>query len=190
MPVNILQIEANMNTQTIRMTEEEYKSLSIDYAFYDTPINKILIASTEKGVCYIGFLDDEETALIQLNNRFPYAIFNNEETEYQIDALSYFYPDKESERIVYLHLYGTDFQIEVWKALLEIPFGDTISYGQIAAKINRPKAFRAVGTAVGKNPVSYIIPCHRVLPSDGTVGNYYWGSELKKRILLLEKSFL
>ena len=87
-----------------------------------------------------------------------------------------------SDEIV-LHLYGTDFQIEVWKALLEIPFGKTSTYSDIAKAINNPRALRAVGTAIGRNPVAILVPCHRVLRSDGGIGGYYWGIE-KKKILL------
>ena len=88
-----------------------------------------------------------------------------------------------SSNEIVLHLYGTDFQIKVWRALLEIPFGNTSTYSDIAKAINNPRALRAVGTAIGRNPVAILVPCHRVLRSDGGIGGYYWGIE-KKKILL------
>jgi AraC family transcriptional regulator of adaptative response/methylated-DNA-[protein]-cysteine methyltransferase len=85
-----------------------------------------------------------------------------------------------------LHIKGTDFQINVWKELLKIKSGETSSYGEIARKINKPNAFRAAGTAIGKNPVAYIIPCHRVTKSNGEIGNYMWGVDKKREILKRE----
>ena len=91
-----------------------------------------------------------------------------------------------SDEIV-LHLYGTDFQIDVWRVLLEIPFGKTSTYSEIAMAINNPRALRAVGTAIGRNPVAILVPCHRVLRTDGGIGGYYWGIEKKKKLLEWEK---
>lgn len=174
------------------MTGKEYVGLVIYYGVYETPLKKdVVIASTDKGVCYLGFLDDSNmTVLEQLSERFPYAAFEKKETDFHYKALKAFHPGESDDVVICLHLYGTDFQLDVWRALLDIPFGHMVSYGYIAEKINRPKAFRAVGTAVGNNPVSYLIPCHRVVLSDGSIGNYYWGVILKKRILEWEQSFL
>lgn len=172
------------------MTVEEYKNLFIDYGFYSTPFKKdVLIASTLKGICYIGFSDDRKSAVLQLSKRFPLAVLNNKETELHYKALKYF-SFYNGEYDVHLHIYGTPFQIEVWKALLGIPFGHLVSYGEIALKINRPKACRAVGAAIGNNPVSCLIPCHRVILSDGNIGNYFWGIGLKKSIIEWENHIL
>ena len=179
-----------MKTKIEVMTHYEYKDLLIHYAFYDTPLKEVLIASTNKGVCYIGFSEDRNHALGQLSMIYPNAALVNNETDIHYNALKGFSPEGSDDVEIFFHLYGTDFQLEVWRALLEIPFGHIVSYGDIAVKINRPKACRAVGTAVGNNPVTYLIPCHRVVLSDGSIGNYYWGSELKKQILEWEKSFL
>ena len=86
-----------------------------------------------------------------------------------------------------LHLKGTEFQLRVWKELLNIPFGETTTYKDIAAALQTPKAFRAVGSAIGENPVSVLIPCHRVLRTDGALGGYHWGLERKVRLLEWEK---
>ena len=91
------------------------------------------------------------------------------------------------EQWSYLDLTGTDFQKSVWRALLEIPFGERTSYGQMAAALGRPKASRAVGSAVGANPVSLLVPCHRVLPSSGQIGNYRWGADRKRALLDAEQ---
>ena len=111
-------------------------------------------------------------------------------TEFHDLALRFFCKDERnlSDEIV-LHLHGTDFQIQVWKALLEIPFGKTSTYSDIAIAIKNPQALRAVGTAIGRNPVAVIIPCHRVLRSDGGIGGYYWGIEKKKMLLEWEQSY-
>ena len=167
-----------------RMTEGEYRSLNIDYGFYNTPVGELLVASTLRGICCIEFADDRNEALQLLCKRFAKSFQQMRHTEFHDLALRFFCKDGHlvSDEIV-LHLFGTDFQINVWRALLEIPFGETFTYSDIAMAINNPRALRAVGTAIGRNPVALIIPCHRVLRSDGGIGGYYWGIE-KKKILL------
>ena len=107
-----------------------------------------------------------------MRNRFPDAIFVED-----AGIVSFEMP---------LAVYGTDFQVNVWRELLKIPRGGTVQYQEIARNIGRPKAYRAVGTAVGANPISFLIPCHRVLPSQGGVGQYLWGSAKKASLLNLE----
>ncbi|MBU3807446.1 MAG: methylated-DNA--[protein]-cysteine S-methyltransferase [Candidatus Phocaeicola faecipullorum] len=167
-----------------RMTECEYRSLNIDYGFYDTSVGRMLIASTSRGICCIEFADDRNEALQLLCKRFAKSFQQMRHTEFHDLALRFFCKDERnlSDEIV-LHLHGTDFQIQVWKALLEIPFGKTSTYSDIAIAIKNPHALRAVGTAIGRNPVAVIIPCHRVLRSDGGIGGYYWGIEKKKMLL-------
>ena len=167
-----------------RMTEGEYRSLNIDYGFYNTPVGELLVASTSRGICCIEFADDRNEALQLLCKRFAKSFQQMRHTEFHDLALRFFCKDERnlSDEIV-LHLYGTDFQINVWRALLEIPFGETFTYSDIAMAINNPRALRAVGTAIGRNPVAVIIPCHRVLRSDGGIGGYYWGIEKKKMLL-------
>ena len=167
-----------------RMTDSEFRNLNIDYGFYNTPVGEILIASTVRGICCIEFADNRDEALQLLCKRFAKSSQQIHPTEFHNQALRFFDKDGRlsSDEIV-LHLYGTDFQIEVWRALLEIPFGKTSTYSDIAKAINNPHALRAVGTAIGRNPVAILVPCHRVLRSDGGIGGYYWGIE-KKKILL------
>ena len=107
--------------------------------------------------------------------------------EYQRKALAALSADEENVETVPLHLKGTEFQLRVWKELLNIPFGETTTYKDIAAALQTPKAFRAVGSAIGENPVSVLIPCHRVLRTDGALGGYHWGLERKVRLLEWEK---
>lgn len=171
-----------------RMTESEYRNLNIDYEFYSTPVGEILVASTSRGICCIELADNHDEALQLLCKRFAKSFQRMCHTEYHDWALRFFSKNerRSSDEIV-LHLYGTNFQIEVWSALLEIPFGKTSNYSEIAKAINNPKALRAVGTAIGRNPVAILIPCHRVLRSDGGIGGYYWGIEKKKILLEWEK---
>ena len=101
----------------------------------------------------------------------------------QQNALFIFTQDWSKLKEIKLHLKGTDFQLKVWEALLKIPMGGLTTYGDIASGINHPKAFRAVGTAVGENPVALLIPCHRVIRSTGELGNYHWGDVRKTAII-------
>ena len=174
-----------------RMTDTEYRNLNIDYGFYNTPVGELLVASTSRGICCIEFADDRDEALQLLCKRFAKSFRRIYHTEYHDLALRFFSKDEclSSDEIV-LHLYGTDFQIKVWRALLEIPFGKTSTYSEIAKSINNPRALRAVGTAIGRNPVAVIIPCHRVLRTDSGIGGYYWGVEKKKMLLEWEKVLL
>ena len=174
-----------------RMTDTEYRNLNIDYGFYNTPVGELLVASTSRGICCIEFADDRDEALQLLCKRFAKSFQQMCRTEFHDFALCFFCKDGHlaSDEIV-LHLYGTDFQIKVWRALLEIPFGKTSTYSEIAKSINNPRALRAVGTAIGRNPVAVIIPCHRVLRTDGGIGGYYWGVGKKKMLLEWEKVLL
>ena len=169
------------------MTPAEYKNggenLSINYSFFSTPFGEVIVASTTRGICYLAFHDDQVEALVTLKAMYPNARFMNASDSLHQAALAVISHDKVHPHEVKLHLKGSDFQLKVWEALLQIPSGQLISYGQVAHYINRPKAFRAVGTAVGDNPVAYIIPCHRVIQSSGALGQYHWGSNRKVAIV-------
>lgn len=177
-----------MTVKIERMSGDEYRNLNIDYGYYATPVGDMLIASTRRGICCIEFADDRNYALQLLCKRFAKSVQRMRCTAFHDMALSFFYPQKSFSDEIRLHLYGTDFQVKVWKALLDIPFGGTSTYRDIANAIGNPGALRAVGTAVGRNPVAVIIPCHRVLRSDGGIGGYYWGTDKKKIILWWEKT--
>ena len=169
------------------MTPAEYKNggknLVIRYDFRESPFGKLLIASTQKGVCSMAFAEDEEAALDSLMEEFPSAKFHRQLNADDTGALSVFRDDWSDIRQVKLHLKGSDFQLHVWKMLLKIPVGNLSTYGSIADKMGRPKASRAVGSAVGKNPVAYLIPCHRVIRSTGEIGNYMWGETRKTAMI-------
>lgn len=169
------------------MTPGEYKNggqnLSINYSFHLSFFGEILIASTVKGICYIAFSENQETALNLLFEYFPKAFFINKFDDHQQKALNIFNGNWQQTHEIKLHLKGTDFQLKVWEALLKIPFGNLSTYGAVSAEISSPKAARAVGTAIGKNPVAFIIPCHRVIQGNGTMGGYMWGLERKTAIL-------
>lgn len=165
------------------MTPAEYKNgahnLSINYSFSESPFGNIIVASTEKGICYMAFYDDEVVAFSKLQNYFPNARFNHAVDLIQQNALHIFSHDWTKLDKIKLHLKGTDFQLKIWQTLLKIPLGQLTTYGSIADKIEKPNASRAVGTAIGSNPVAFLIPCHRVIQSTGNLGGYMWGNTRK-----------
>jgi AraC family transcriptional regulator of adaptative response/methylated-DNA-[protein]-cysteine methyltransferase len=169
------------------MTPGEYKhggkSLSIHYSFAGTPFGDILVAATPKGICYMAFADDPALALDILQEKFPNARYRHAVDEMQQNALSIFTREWGTLDEIKLHLKGTDFQLKVWELLLKIPAGKLTTYGDIALKLNNPRASRAVGTAIGDNPVTFLIPCHRVIRSSGDLGGYHWGVARKAAII-------
>jgi AraC family transcriptional regulator, regulatory protein of adaptative response / methylated-DNA-[protein]-cysteine methyltransferase len=169
------------------MTPAEYKNggkdLSINYSFAESPFGNVLVASTPKGICHMAFYEDEPGALPILKSRFPQATFTQKLDLIQQNALFIFQNDWNKLSQIKLHLKGTDFQLKVWEALLKIPMGNLSTYGQIAGAIRQPNASRAVGTAIGSNPVAFLIPCHRVIQSAGTIGSYRWGNTRKAAII-------
>lgn len=169
------------------MTPAEYKNggkdLTINYNFTESPFGNIIIASTPKGVCYMAFYDNDGIALTTLKAKFPNAVFNNKSDLFQKNALFIFNNDWSKLPEIKLHLRGTDFQLKVWEALLKIPMGQLSTYGTIAAAIQKPTASRAIGTAIGSNPVAFLIPCHRVIQSTGNIGGYMWGNTRKTAII-------
>ena len=174
------------------MTPGEYKNggetLAINYCFADSPFGKIIVASTAKGVCYMFFEEDEHQALSNLMERFPNAQYRQMVDKFQQDALFIFQNDWKQLDQIKLHLKGTEFQLKVWEALLAIPMGGLTTYGSVAQRIDKPKASRAVGTAIGSNPVAFLIPCHRVIQTSGNLGGYMWGTTRKSAIIGWEAS--
>lgn len=168
------------------MTPAEYKNggdgLGIQFHSYPTIFGNVLVASTLRGICYMAFADDTEVAVKELQFLFPDAKIIEKNNVMHQQAIAAFSPGFSSEKLK-LHLKGTPFQIKVWEALLQIPSGKFVSYGQLAAQLGNPTAARAVGTAVGDNPIAYLIPCHRVIQSSGNFGQYHWGSTRKATIL-------
>ncbi|MBT2622880.1 MULTISPECIES: bifunctional helix-turn-helix domain-containing protein/methylated-DNA--[protein]-cysteine S-methyltransferase [Chryseobacterium] len=174
------------------MSPAEYKNggknLVINYSFSESPFGNVIVASTEKGICHLAFENDKETALGNLKTQFPNASFFEKHDELQKNALSIFDKDWNRLNTIKLHLKGTDFQLKVWEGLLSIPMGKLSTYGNLAEKIGNAKASRAVGTAIGSNPVAFLIPCHRVIQSSGNMGGYRWGSDRKQMIIGWEGS--
>ncbi len=173
------------------MSPGEIKSggagLVISYGWCDTPFGRTLILYTSRGVTGLAFADpksDKET-LADMMSRWPKAEYRQDAQETEKLAEKIFSADGGDLSLL---VGGTPFQIAVWRALLEIPAGATSTYQSIAEEIGKPKAIRAVGTAVGRNPISYLIPCHRVLRVSGALGGYHWGLTRKKAMLAYERA--
>ena len=169
------------------MTPGEFKNggenLTINYSYAESPFGNILVASTSKGICHMAFVDSEEEALYKLQSSFPNAKYKQMVDLIQQNALYIFTHDWSKLNQIKLHLKGTHFQLKVWETLLKIPMGQLSTYGNIATQIKNPKASRAVGSAIGSNPVAFLIPCHRVIQSTGTIGGYHWGSTRKTAMI-------
>jgi AraC family transcriptional regulator of adaptative response/methylated-DNA-[protein]-cysteine methyltransferase len=170
------------------VTPGEYKmggaGLTIEYAVQDTPFGKAFIAITPRGVCNFAFLERAEIDehLTGLRKKWPHARVheNRQRTLAVIRAM--FDGEKKLDRPISLHVSGTNFQISVWKALLQIAPATVASYSHVAAAIGHPNSARAVGSAVGANPVAFLIPCHRVIQQSGELGGYHWGKTRKQAI--------
>ncbi|OYU97009.1 MAG: hypothetical protein CFE21_01595 [Bacteroidetes bacterium B1(2017)] len=162
--------------------------LRIKYCFAETQIGRVLMASTDSGICWLALVDEDESCIHELKREYPNAILIQEESEYHTLALLWFEPTTESWPNLKLHIKGTEFQLKVWKALIEIPFGNSSTYTELAAKLGVMGGSRAVGNAVGRNCIAYLIPCHRVLLSTGKLSGFRWGVEQKKKMLEWEQS--
>jgi AraC family transcriptional regulator of adaptative response/methylated-DNA-[protein]-cysteine methyltransferase len=169
------------------MTPGEYKNggenLMIHYSFGESPFGRVLLASTPKGICHLAFAEGKIQALDTLKENFPRAKFAQKTESMHQHAFSFFAKNRDELHPVRLHVKGTGFQIKVWEALLKIPMGSLSTYGEIATCVSQPKASRAVGSAIGDNPVAYLIPCHRVILSSGIIGQYHWGNARKTAII-------
>jgi len=158
--------------------------LTIETGFAWSPFGLAIVTLTEKGVCGLGFGDNETAMLADMTARWPKATYRRNDACAAKWIGQIFKP--EQNEAVPLHLMGTPFQIKVWEALLAIPSGALSTYGTIAEGLNNPNAARAVGAAVGRNPISWLIPCHRVLGSSGALTGYHWGVERKRAMLAVE----
>jgi AraC family transcriptional regulator of adaptative response/methylated-DNA-[protein]-cysteine methyltransferase len=171
----------------IPKTEWKKKSI-ISYSFFSSPFGKIIVASMAEGVCYTGLSLSREEALNELRSRFPNGVFRRHKNKQHEHVKKLFAGNWEKGEKLLLYLKGTEFQHKVWEALLKIPTGKLSTYNKVATAIGFPKAQRAVGTAIGRNPVLYIIPCHRVIAQNGKMGGFYWGIEKKMEILNFENA--
>ena len=162
--------------------------LTIYWGWYDSPFGPALVMGTDKGICGIAFSSEfgEDVAMADLTGRWPGATFIEDAERLRPWALAAFGANGASSDPTPLYLIGAPFQIKVWEALLRIPSGHVTTYSEIAQAVGHPKAVRAVGTAVGRNPISLLIPCHRALRKSGGLGGYHWGLPVKRAILAYE----
>ena len=171
------------------------KNVVIRYGFFPSPLGELMIAVTDRGVCWLGFRVDEsrERSLARLHKQFPSAGFVADQAATapaMEQIMKIWNGNGDAKKKLKLDLVGTNFQIQVWRAMLKIPMGVTISYMTLADSLGKPTASRAVGGAVGANPVSLLIPCHRVIQQSGIIENYGWGSPRKKALLGVEVAAL
>lgn len=176
------------------VTPGEYRSkgqgLVIEYGEHDTPFGRLFVAQTPRGVCRAAFvdLDDADAQLAVLRKTWPLATYvRNERDTALVAMLLALPPDATPQRPLSLHVAGTNFQVAVWRALLRIPAGSAVTYSQVAKAVGAPAAVRAAGTAIGANPVAFVIPCHRVIQQSGALGGYRWGLERKRAMQVRER---
>jgi AraC family transcriptional regulator of adaptative response/methylated-DNA-[protein]-cysteine methyltransferase len=172
------------------MSPGEWKSggegLNITFGFHPSPFGSALVMATPRGLCGLAFADegDEAAALTDMRSRWPKATYAEEPGRTAPLAQRIFDPTTwRKDRPLRVVLIGTDFELRVWETLLSIPMGRLTTYSDIAAKVCSPAAARAVGAAVGKNPVCFVVPCHRVIGKSGQLTGYHWGLTRKRAIL-------
>jgi AraC family transcriptional regulator, regulatory protein of adaptative response / methylated-DNA-[protein]-cysteine methyltransferase len=178
----------NIEAVTPQQFKTSGRGIEIEYGFHDTPFGTCFIANTKNGICSLSFTDDDNVkALSEFKQSWNNADLsvNQSDTKKVVNKL--FYEPLQKHKFE-LYLRGTNFQIKVWEALLKIPFGSVTNYQNIASLAGHSGASRAVGSAVGKNPVAYLIPCHRVIRNEGLIGQYRWGSIRKSAIIGWEKA--
>jgi len=167
------------------------KGMAIAYGYAPTPYGELIAARTQKGLCWLGFRvdDSRDKCLQRIRDTWPNAtlVQNNAAIAADVAAVSAICAGQgDGNRKIPLHLFGTNFQMQVWQALLKIPSRHFLSYEGLGAAIGRPGSPRAIGNAVGANPISLLIPCHRVIQKSGILNNYGWGSARKKALLGVE----
>ncbi len=175
------------------MSPGEYKrrgeGLDISYGFHASPFGDALLMATPRGLCGLAFVNEDagegrEEALADMTLRWPKANFIEAPASTARHATEIFGQQASSKRApTRLVLIGSDFEVRVWQTLLRIPMGRAVSYQHIAKHLGQPTASRAVGSAVGRNPISFVVPCHRVLRGDGTLGGYHWGLTRKRALI-------
>ncbi|MGI9387299.1 MAG: methylated-DNA--[protein]-cysteine S-methyltransferase [Methyloligellaceae bacterium] len=173
------------------MTPGDFKrggaGLEMNYGFHNSPFGIALIMTTDRGVSGVAFADndqDGEKVFADMSKRWPEANYRQNPEKTASFARRIFDPGTwRADRPLKIVLIGTDFEIRVWQSLLSVPMGRAVSYSDIASHVRVPRAARAVGSAVGRNPISFVVPCHRVLRKDGDLGGYHWGVTRKKAII-------
>ena len=172
------------------MSPGEWKAkgagLTLTYGFHPWPFGEAIVVTTPRGLAGLGFVDgaDRPAALADMTRRWPNALFKPDQVATADAARQAFDPaawqSGQPLRVVFI---GSDFEVRVWETLLRIPMGAAITYSSIASHIGKPKAARAVGAAVGRNPISFVVPCHRVIGSTGALTGYHWGLTRKQAML-------
>ena len=176
------------------VTPGEYKrrgeGLDIDYGFHPTPFGDSFIAQTPRGICAFAFFDDEaaRARVDELKARWPGATVRENKRTTRATMSEMFSRKPDGNKPLSLHVTGTNFQVSVWKALLQIPTGGVTTYGALAKAVGSPKSARAIGGAVGANPVALLIPCHRVIQASGSLGGFRWGLVRKQAMQGWERS--
>lgn len=179
---------------TVGMTPGEYKQqgkdLLIEYGWADSLFGMCFLAQTQRGICKLAFYDDEhekQFLIDELKTQWSLASIQHEQAAVQKTVMDIFNAVDNQQKInLHIMFKGTPFQMHVWEALLKIPSGKILSYGQFASLAQKPKAVRAVSSAVANNPIAYLIPCHRVIRKTGAINQYRWGKTRKQAILLKE----
>lgn len=168
--------------------KDKGRALAIRYGFHDSPFGRTLLMITDRGLCGCAFADEskggDSFALDDMTQRWPEAVYSRDDEAVRPYAERIFDPERwQADEPLRVVLIGTDFQIRVWEQLLEIPLGRLCAYSDIARKMGSPQASRAVGAAVGRNPISFVVPCHRAIGKSGALTGYHWGLTRKRAML-------
>lgn len=171
------------------VTPQEYKEhgagIRIEYGFHETPFGLSLIGVTERGICWLSFLQadsDPKVELELMKQHWHNSVFHQDQDLTSSFIEKIFYARAQSSKL-HVFVKGTNFQLKVWEALLRVPLGSVTTYQGIAQSMGSPKAMQAVGSAIGANHIAYLIPCHRIIRKDGILGEYRWNSSRKKSII-------
>jgi len=162
---------------------------TIRYAMTESPLGRVLVGATSRGLCAVLFADSDAEAAVELRERFPQAALRRDDAGLgvEVHAILTSLSESHAAQTLPFHVRATAFQQRVWQALMAIPRGETRTYAEIAETIGSPKAVRAVGTACGANPLAVVIPCHRIVGADGKLTGYRWGTERKRQLLEIER---
>ena len=170
------------------------QNLTIKYGFHNSPFGLALLMKSRYGLVGLGFADDvrdKKNVLADMTGRWPKATYIKDKCTTSKEADHIFSPDQWKNRPpLQIFLTGTSFQVLVWKELLKIPPGHSLTYDGLARRIEKPQAQRAVGSAVGRNPISFVVPCHRIMRKDGGLGGYHWSPARKQKMIEWEKDLL
>ena len=180
----------NWNIEWSALTPQEYQNkggtIDIVYGFHNTSFGECMIANTARGICMLDFVDDNHDFILQrLHDKWAFAHIQQDQNLTASLVASLF---KQNLNPIKILPHGTPFQLKIWNTLLQIPFGQQTTYTKIAQQINQPKAARAVGSAIAQNHIAYLIPCHRVLRTDGGLANYKWSTNRKAQLIEWEKA--